>query len=309
MCKLIFITGFPFALWASVIYGSDNPISYESFPQLSGPYFGQAPPGPAPQVFCPEFLKPPEGFHSSVTFSPDMNEAYWTSQGVCTYRSRLEDGVWTAPDEIRFDSAYGVGEVAWAMDGNKLFFLSKRPPDWANVSREYIWYREKLNGVWSAPKAVDRAVNEHPTHWLFSIAENGNLYFTSEIEGVRGQQDIYFAQWDGRQFAEPLDLGPNINSDFRDFTPFIAPNESYLIFARSVPQESNRSDLFISFRDAEGNWLKAVNMGDTVNSLHNEVCPVVTPDGEYLFYCRISKEINEVLWVSADVIDSLRATR
>jgi hypothetical protein len=47
-------------------------------------------------------------------------------------------------------------------------------------------------------------------------------------------------------------------------------------------------------------------MGDTVNSLHNEVCPVVTPDGRYLFFVRVSGDVNEMLWMSAEVIDRLR---
>ena len=293
-------------LSAGLLYGSDNPKPYDSFPQLRGAYLGQTPPGLLPQIFCAGFLKPPEGFHSSVTFSPDMIQAYWTSQGIHTFRTRLENGVWIRPEELLFDSTYGIGEVTWATDGTKLFFLSRRPVGSETMGRERIWYSEIRDGIFSEPKPVSEVVNNHPTHWQFSIAANGNLYFTSEIEGVRGQQDIFVADWDGQKFAPPIDLGPSINSDVRDFAPFVAPDESYLIFARSVPEESNRSDLFISFKNTSGNWTRAVNMGDTINSLHNEVCPVVTPDGKYLFYCRLSGDINEVYWVSTAVIDSLK---
>lgn len=304
VCTLIL-----FLVGEGFLYGGDIAGPYGSFPKLHGSYLGQNPPELTPKVFCPGFLKPPEGFHSTVTFTPDMKEAYWTSQGTHTYRSKLENGVWTRPSEIIFDSIYGVGEVAWAPDGSKLFLLSRRPPASGDAARERIWYCDADTGILSEPLPVGNAVNDHPTHWLFSVAANGNIYFTSEIDGAGGGQDIYVAPWDGHRFSAPFDLGPQINSDVRDFTPFIAPDESYLIFARSVSEENNRSDLFISFKDPDGSWSQAVNMGDTVNSLHNEVCPVVTPDGKYLFFTRISGEINEVFWVSSAVIDSLKAKR
>ena len=92
----------------------------------------------------------------------------------------------------------------------------------------------------------------------------------------------------------------------RDFCPFIAPDESYLIFSRSVPEERGRSDLFISFRDVDGTWTEAVNMGDAIDSLQNEVSPVVTPDGRYLVFLRVSGEVNDVYWTKADIIEVLR---
>ena len=101
-------------------------------------------------------------------------------------------------------------------------------------------------------------------------------------------------------------MGDAVNTGEREFCPFIAPDESYLIFSRTVPEEKGRSDLFISFRGGDGKWSEAVNMGDTVNSLHNETSPVVTPDGRYLFFSRVSGDINGVFWTSADVIEELR---
>ncbi len=280
---------------------ADDSGPYQKFPELRGPYLGQTLPENSPQIFGEGYLKPPAGYHSSITFSPDMKEAYWTSMGEHTFCSKLQNGIWTTPAEIRFDSAGGIGEVALSSDGNGLYFLSRKA-----AGRERIWYSQRVNDAWSAPRLLDSAITAHPTHWQFSLADNGNLYFTSEIDGVRGQGDIYVAVRDSFGFRPPIALGPAINSDHRDFTPFIAHDESYLIFARGVPQENNRSDLFISFKDAQGKWTSAVNMGDTINTGHNEVCPVVTPDDKYLIYGSVSSERNEVYWISAAVIENLK---
>ena len=47
-------------------------------------------------------------------------------------------------------------------------------------------------------------------------------------------------------------------------------------------------------------------MGDEINSLHNETSPVVTPDGRYLFFLRVSGDVNDVFWVTTEVITELR---
>jgi Tol biopolymer transport system component len=146
----------------------------------------------------------------------------------------------------------------------------------------------------------------HPTHWTFSFAENKNLYFTSEMPGVRGEQDIYMASFDGEKYLEPVDVGAAINSDGKDLAPFVARDESYLIFTR-VGTETRKADLYISFKDSLGHWTEARSMGDDINSEANDVCGSVSPDGKYLFF--ISQKnglMNRIYWVDASIIDSIR---
>ena len=280
--------------------------STEGFPELRGPYLGQEPPAAGADVFAAGILRPTEGFHSSVVFSTAGDRACWTEMGGTTYCSRRADGLWTPPEALPFDPEYGVREPMFAHGDQRLYFLSRRPLAHDPVERERIWYVERALSGWSTPRVIDDVVAAHPTHWQFSFTTRGDLYFTSEAPGVRGAQDIYVARWHDGAFAAPESVGPLINTELREFCPFVAPDESYLMFARTVPEERGRSDLFISFRDADGTWSEPVNMGDTVNSLHNEVSPVVTPDGRYLLFLRVSGDVNDVYWTDADLIDALR---
>jgi hypothetical protein len=43
-------------------------------------------------------------------------------------------------------------------------------------------------------------------------------------------------------------------------------------------------DLYISFRRADGTWEAARNLGPLVNTDRTEFCPVVSPDGRYLYF-------------------------
>lgn len=279
---------------------------YQSFPELRGPWLGQAPPRDQPVVFAEGILKPPSGFHSSVVFSPDGNEAYWTAMASGeSFRSRCVAGAWTVPLRLSLDPDFGVREPMLAHGGARLYYLSRRPLDDDPVNRERIWFVERDGVGWSNPRAIDAAVRAHPTHWQFSFNSSDDLYFASEVEAAHGESDIYVAEWRGDdKYGEPANIGAAVNTDAREFCPFIAPDDSYLIFSRSTP--NRRSDLFISFRGEAGEWQEALNMGDVVNSEHNETCPVVTPDGQYLFFLRMSQDINDVFWMSTSVIAELR---
>jgi Tol biopolymer transport system component len=96
-------------------------------------------------------------------------------------------------------------------------------------------------------------------------------------------------------------------------TPFVAPDESYLAFARDEragPSPSGRTtkDLFISVRLKGDVWSEAVELGPGINVPGVEdICPMVSPDGKYLFF--VSRRINREFrahWVDAAVIEDLR---
>ncbi|SYZ72230.1 hypothetical protein TRIP_C20345 [Candidatus Zixiibacteriota bacterium] len=227
-------------------------------------------------------------------------------QEDCLEISTIVDGHWSIPREINFGLECGVGDATFWPDGSRVYFTSFHPPYPNAPEKERIWYAERDGNSWSAPRLIDDAVLAHPTHWTFSFADNKNLYFTSEMPGVRGEQDIYMARFDGEKYLEPVDVGPAINSDGMDLAPFVARDESYLIFTR-VGTETSKADLYISFKDSLGHWTEAGSMEDNINSEANDLCASVSPDGKYLFF--ISQKnglMNRIYWMDASIIDSVR---
>ncbi len=280
--------------------------AYADWPDLRGPYLGQPPPGPVARPLAEGIVNPPSGFHSSILFGADGREAYWTAMGGVTWCSRRVDGRWSRPEPLPFGDGFGVREPFLTDGGRRLHFLSRRPLPDDPVERERIWSVSRAAKGWTEPRPIDAVVGAHPTHWQFSFSAAGDLYFTSEVAGTGGGQDVYVAPWRDGGYDEPHGVGPGVNTDRREFCPFVAPDGSYLLFARSVPAQRGRSDLFASFPAPEGGWLPAVDLGPAVNTAHNEVSPLVTPDGRFLVFLRLSKETNQVHWIEADVIDRLR---
>ena len=72
--------------------------------QLSGPYFGQKPPGNIPIIFAPDIL-PSAIFHTTPVFTADGKEVYWKILGAKTISMmKQKNNVWTIPEEIKLSS-------------------------------------------------------------------------------------------------------------------------------------------------------------------------------------------------------------
>jgi hypothetical protein len=63
-------------------------------------------------------------------------------------------------------------------------------------------------------------------------------------------------------------LGPSVNSEYNEADPFVAPDESYLIFQSKRPGGFGNNDLYISFRNKGGQWCReSVNLRHIVEVL------------------------------------------
>ena len=92
--------------------------------------------------------------------------------------------------------------------------------------------------------------------------------------------------------------------------PFIAPDESYIIWDSERDEGFGNGDIYISFKTQDGSWGKAINMGDKVNTSAWDAAASVTPDGKYLFFNRMTGSEDsgnvDIFWVDAQIIEDLR---
>ena len=144
----------------------------------------------------------------------------------------------------------------------------------------------------------------------FCFAKNGNLYFDYGEADATGEfvWDIYFSEYQNGAYKVPVKMAFGINGEKTDWCPWVAPDESYLIWSSHREGEVGNGDLYISFRQANGPWGRPVNMGIEVNTSGQERFPSVSPDGKFLFFARHKDRItySDIYWMSASVIDTLR---
>jgi Tol biopolymer transport system component len=155
---------------------------------------------------------------------------------------------------------------------------------------------------WSKPVLLKSPVNT-PSHdtWA-SAAQNRTIYFFSGREGGMGRSDVYRSTFKNGKHASVENLGNGINTEYVDNDPYIAPDESYLIFCSNRPQGMGKLDMYVAFMKPDGSFAKPVNLGKAVNSSAHEERPYVTPDGKYLFFTTTRNGCLDIYWVDAKII-------
>jgi hypothetical protein len=117
---------------AAVVFSSHTfaSLSYENWPDVSGTYLGQQPPGMRAEMFAPGIISTDRSEINSV-FAPDRDEFYftgWTREtGTKIMVTRQLDGRWTAPAVAPFSNDDTSVDPTISHDGNRVFFGTRRP--------------------------------------------------------------------------------------------------------------------------------------------------------------------------------------
>jgi WD40-like Beta Propeller Repeat len=141
--------------------------------------------------------------------------------------------------------------------------------------------------AWGEPERI-REVSSAGNEWFPNQAANGTLYFGSERRagnrGPAGTADLWRARWLGDHYAEPESLGAAINSAGQEIEPWIAPDESLLVFAAKGRADSLGSyDLYAS-RACDGEWSAPQPLGGGVNSQAWDFGGRFSPDGATFYF-------------------------
>jgi Tol biopolymer transport system component len=279
----------------------------EGFPVLKGPYLGQKPPGMTPEIFAPGIVSTVENQEFAGTFSPDGKEFFFTKVIEAPNKhimyTTIKDGKWTEPSLSPISYECSEAEPHISPDGKKLFYASRRPlPGNTEVaSSSNIWISNKSGNSWSKPYLLENPFKDNNFLMYVTSSNNGTIYF-------RSRRGVFLSRFIDGKYAEPEFLPEEINAPTKGNHPYIAPDESYIIFdtIRNPPAGFGSSDLFISFRKSDGSWTKAVNMGEIINSEGYEVTPSVSSDGKFFFFESDKAGSMDIYWVDAKIIEELK---
>ncbi|MCP4896120.1 MAG: hypothetical protein GY906_04015 [bacterium] len=267
--------------------------------ELEIDFLGQEPPGATPTVFAPGLIST-EFDEYGCTMSPDGREFYFTrtfvsprSHTIMVCRKTRKG--WSAPEIAAFSSIQSEAEPIFSPTGDSLFF--------SRVSAEEadgdpgIFVLRRTTAGWSKP--------EYLRPGMFATSSlSGTLFFTDVSSGIQeGNIAMVTSYEDGSSESKLLD--GTVNSLYQDAHPFVAPDESFVIFDSNRPGGHGSSDLYISFRDSDRQWGEAINLGAPINTPEYDAIPSLSPDGKYLFFYRSG----DIYWVSTNLLQTLsRAT-
>ena len=257
-----------------------------SIPLFSGPI-----PADTALVFGQGIIST-DNYEFAITFSPEMDELFFTRRKPGEeneiYTMRLQGGKWSEPEAAFFSTARGWDfEPHISPKGDMLYFGSTRPlDDTAAPTGMHQWYSKKNADGWGPPAPLEKPFAERFVMYVTSSA-NGTLYFTSGEEGARPEDGgIYYSIKEGDKFTDVKRMEKEISLPGTwTAHPYIAPDESYIIYDGKSDTGFGDCDLYISF-NRNGTWSEPVNLGPEINTDQCEMCASVSPDGKYLFFHR-----------------------
>jgi len=303
-------------------FAQENKKKISDFPVLRGPYLGQKPPGLTPEIFALGIISTDKG-ELNAMFSPDGNEFYFTKEVVpgrsyVTYYMQQEKNIWSEPILAPILKNYKGGEPSISPDGKYLFFRSMLDKNGNRQDNADIWWIKRTNNNSNKAKKIGLSVNSEFNEAYPNMSSDSVLYFHSNRKGSEGGVDLYYSKYVNGNFTNPVNFGSNVNSQFPEFHPCISPDGNYLIFSSlNRPDGFGNIDLYVTFRDKNGKWTKAINLGDNINSEAGDYMPFISYDGKYLFYTSTrNKKDNlknnpkngrpDIYWVDAKIIKELK---
>ena len=249
-------------------------------------YLGQKPPGLLPELFAPDIIKT-EFRQAAGTFTPDLKEFYFRRRGGEYESNALVVVKYIGNKWSESLVETKAGEPFISLDG-KTMHLGKN-------------YRERTTSGWSEKKSLGDPFNSYRimrltassngTYYFDEASETGPLRYSRLINGVHEKPKTLNIE----------DIG-NWNAH-----PYIAPDESYIIWDDQRESGFGGADLYISIRQKDGSWGPSINLGDTINTEFADAYGSITPDGKYFFFHRgYGNNKADIFWVDAKVIMNLK---
>lgn len=256
-------------------------------------------------VFAPGVISTEPSHESALAFNQDMTELYLNrrepDKSYKIYTMKFSNGEWSKAELASFysnsDQGYSDYRPRLNPQGDVLYFNSDRPLPGDTISTGgYQWYVKKDNGDWGKPMLLQEPTTDGIVVDV-SSSRNGNLYFSSnKKDGKPEEESIYFSTNQNGEYMTAQEMGAEINSSEQwTCCPFIAPDESYMIYDSPRDGGYGWVDLYISFNQ-NGKWTKSYNLGPTVNTKYGEGLATVSPDEKYLFFYRDLDGKGDIFW-------------
>jgi hypothetical protein len=275
------------------------------FPVLAAPVADK----PKAKVFAPGVISLPDRVEFCLAMSPDEQEVFFTVRKAPgqwdIHQSLRRGGTWQPSTVAPFSGVYSDSEPTLSPDGKRLFFSSNRPRQAGTQPADYdIWVVERQGAGWSAPFWLPEPVNGPGHQWRASQSLAGTLYYSS--------QGLWRMAFNGDSPLPPVKLfDPQKPGALVGGHAFVAPDESYLLTAwMDGPGGRGGFDIYVSFRDKQGNWGPSINLGDEVNTAAEEDFPSLSPRGRDLFFFRYMKgedgESGDIYRIDARILNALK---
>ncbi len=154
-----------------------------------------------------------------------------------------------------------------------------------NGRNEDFYFSKKQGDKYSFAYNMGFPINTDGNEGTISLSADGQYIFYTACnrEGAYGSCDLYISKLDGITWAEPINLGPPVNTAAWESQPCLSYDGKTLYFSSNRPGGYGKSDIwYTTYR--EGRWTPPINMGPDINTSGDEQSPHIAKDDQTLYF-------------------------
>ena len=202
------------------------------------------------------------------------------------YYAKKENGKWSEP--VNMIPNLGIDgdclPTSISPDGSELYLYR------SNQFLGDLYVTNFKNGKWTKIRKLNGNINTKYWESHACISSDGKtLYFTSNKPDGYGGLDIYKTTRMSTltdDWGPAINLGPVINSNYNDDTPFITVDGKRLYFSSFGHETIGGYDIFYSDLKDDGTWGNPVNIGYPVNTTGDELFFNPVKDGSVAYMAK-----------------------
>ena len=174
------------------------------------------------------------------------------------------------------------------IDESIIFYTSRRPSTTGGERSPYdmmyfedIYWSEMNDSMWMPAENMGRAINTSGHDAIIGVAPDGQTLLLYR-DGNGG--DIFWSRLKGDKWSKPLAFSNPINSKYQESSASYSYNGKRLYFVSDRPGGYGNKDIYYCDINSEGEWGKAVNIGNVINTNYDEIAVFMHADGKTLYF-------------------------
>jgi len=177
--------------------------------------------------------------------------------------------------------------VAITPDPNAFYIINQFKIN-GDMERGFSIIRQKRDTLWDFPEPV--TIKDYYTitsDVSLTMSFDGKILILSATRFDSKGMDLYVCFKTGNnQWSAPTHMGPTINSDKRETTPFLSEDHTTLFFSSNRWNTTGGNDIFMSKRLDETwtNWSEPIRLTEPINSKYDESQPYFNMTSGFLYF-------------------------
>jgi outer membrane protein OmpA-like peptidoglycan-associated protein len=174
------------------------------------------------------------------------------------------------------NSKYHDAMVAFSPDLTEIYFTSNNYMDGKVRSSNLKIFKATVGAsgsrtnIMTLPFNNDKYSNGHP----FVSKDGKKLYYISDMKGGYGGTDIYEVAINDGHYGAPKNLGPTVNSKYKEYSPFV--DGDILYFSSNRPGGEGGFDIYMTKLD--GSIEEPIHLGKPMNSKGDDISFIIDKD-------------------------------